>query len=140
MSSKLIAFTPTCTLTPSKTRHGIETWKAKFNPGLPYDKMTKGCPHTDVTVTIFTIQNPSSHQGEDHFVFSNPEVDYIYSIRKTVRNPRSTDLKLVIKGMGYKIMDTDEALAEVAISKLTDEEYGALLRNCNKLKRKVKPA
>lgn len=117
--------TNTCDVTMNKEG---KSYTALFSPGLPYDRDTKGCPHTEVTVSLVTIQKSESktHKGVTHFLFSNKERTYIYAMRPTDGFPTTSDLKKVIAEMGYTVIDSDEALAKVARSKLTDAEYRVL--------------
>jgi len=119
----------TCTL--MKLKNG--EWKAVFNPGLPYDRNTKGMPHKNVLIKEATIQNSKTYEGEDHYLFhgmSSP--NYIYRLIPTgCRDFSKKTLIKVIEKMGWKVIDTEQDIAKVAASKLSKEELKALL-NCGR--------
>jgi hypothetical protein len=111
-----------------------DMWEAKFNPGLPFDPLTKGMPHTKAYLRLVTMQN-INHIGESHLMVYDG-IDYIYALFKVnIWVPNKDGLARVIKkNLWYTVEDKGD-LVNSAKSKLTSKELAALRNEILKKKR-----
>jgi hypothetical protein len=103
----------------------------ELNPGLPYDKRTKGCAHRYVCCVEIVIQNSKTTHREKALVFcgvtskNTPDFSYVHRL---CQNTGIGDLKAALKGYVIidAVMQTTKDLAKQAKLKLTDKELQAL--------------
>lgn len=111
----------------------------EFEPGLPYDKRTKGVPHKRAIVFKTVIQDMDYNaHGQTYFIFCSDRYAKISKGKLAIKSNinyihqliKAKDLKEALKKLEYKLVDEVEEkknhLIQSAKNKLTKEEIEAI--------------
>lgn len=117
-----------CTITGRKG----DFWTANFEPGLPYDKQTKGVPHTKLRLWFATVQRHDG-QGNTYLMMDTGEgqkhSNYIVAMVPVYGNAQTERVLInALTKLGYSVATSQDELARKAGAKLTKAELAALLR------------